>query len=1002
MVGQVEGKNINLNPDSPAPVLYNTSYPSTNAIFVNKYSKNGDFIFGNFYLGGRGTAKITTDSQNDIILTGNYLNYGGYNTDFDLSGQDYFLTGSNGASFILKIKKDGNFKWAKYVAGHNWARIHGIKTDSRDNIIFMGYNEAYFNFNGQYTTPNITINSEDYIAKIDTNGNFIWMQQLGGFNSNSYISDSLPFEIDTDNSIVLTTTKINLPVSFPNKNLFIDNKSYRGLLIKIDENRNYLWHATIANTDHSQSHHPLTVSINSDHTVNWTTTGQGVYNIYDKNENPEQIKGRIHYYNYSSSAFSFLMKFTRAGKLIYNKYKMTAHSISRVDKTNNKLYYAGRYPGPDRNPDQSIIDPPIIYDGNIQWGDTSVQKLDKCYSGTPDGDPFAYFCISEQKKIKDLHPKTSYSTWYDSPTSTTPLSPDTVLETKKYYASTQDISCPFNPTRLEVDVRVFQNPPALVVSDFSFCKLQGKRLYDLKINNNQNVEFFDENLNPINLGTNLEGNKKYYVRQIKSYDSYVSCKSDLTSFFVYDTSVPPFANDSQTFCKINTPKISDIKITGTGIKWYDAAGNPLNVNTLLSDRTKYFASQTMNGCESAKTGITVSINDSLPPTGNTQQDFCSAQNPKLSNLIVNGQDIIWYDLSGAVLATSTLLSDGKTYYATQTLSGCESTQKLAVKVNVANGGIPADDYSATFCNDTTANSRTINLNDYKTNLVSNTSDYVFEFFDAANQTISNHSNVTLNIGSNIFNVKISNALGCFVYAKLTLTLNPKPILNLPETAEFCEGKSIDINAGSGFSSYEWTKDSNPNIISTKQILSVSEVGKYTVKVKNASGCENTGSVSVTKSSFGTVIGVQIVNNTATVIMSNPGDFIFSLDNSIWQSANIFNNLPNGNHTVFVKTPAGCVIGQMNFTIFNVSNSFTPNADGINDTWKIDGIENYPNSEIKVYDRNGNMVLSKLTNGSFEWDGKYNSRPLPTGNYWYIIKVSDGRIMNGWLLIKNRN
>ncbi|MGZ5192925.1 MAG: T9SS type B sorting domain-containing protein, partial [Kaistella sp.] len=149
-------------------------------------------------------------------------------------------------------------------------------------------------------------------------------------------------------------------------------------------------------------------------------------------------------------------------------------------------------------------------------------------------------------------------------------------------------------------------------------------------------------------------------------------------------------------------------------------------------------------------------------------------------------------------------------------------------------------------------------------------------------------------------------------------------------------------------------------------------------------------------------GVQIVNNTATVIMSNPGDFIFSLDNNIWQSANIFNNLPNGNHTVFVKTPAGCVIGQMNFTIFNVSNSFTPNADGINDTWKIDGIENYPNSDIKVYDRNGNMILSKLTNGSFEWDGKYNSRPLPTGNYWYVIKVSDGRIMNGWLLIKNRN
>ena len=97
-----------------------------------------------------------------------------------------------------------------------------------------------------------------------------------------------------------------------------------------------------------------------------------------------------------------------------------------------------------------------------------------------------------------------------------------------------------------------------------------------------------------------------------------------------------------------------------------------------------------------------------------------------------------------------------------------------------------------------------------------------------------------------------------------------------------------------------------------------------------------------------------------------------------------------------------MIGQMNFTIFNVPNSFTPNADGINDTWKIHGMENYPNSDIKVYDRNGKLVLSKITSETFEWDGKFDSRAVPTGSYWYIIKVSDGRILNGWLLIKNRN
>ena len=251
-------------------------------------------------------------------------------------------------------------------------------------------------------------------------------------------------------------------------------------------------------------------------------------------------------------------------------------------------------------------------------------------------------------------------------------------------------------------------------------------------------------------------------------------------------------------------------------------------------------------------------------------------------------------------------------------------------------------------------------------------------------------------------MKISNTLGCFVYVKLDLTLDPKPALNLPASAEFCSGQSVDLDAGSGFSSYEWTKGGSGTPISSNQILNVTTAGTYNLKVKNSFGCENSASVTVTQSSLGTITGVQIVNNTATVIMSNSGSFLYSLNNSVWQSSNIFNNLSNGNHTVYVKTSGDCVIGQMNFTIFNVPNSFTPNADGINDTWKIHGMENYPNSDIKVYDRNGKLVLSKITIGTFEWDGKFDSRAVPTGSYWYIIKVSDGRLLNGWLLIKNRN
>jgi gliding motility-associated-like protein len=492
-----------------------------------------------------------------------------------------------------------------------------------------------------------------------------------------------------------------------------------------------------------------------------------------------------------------------------------------------------------------------------------------------------------------------------------------------------------------------------------------------------------------------------YVIMWKYDDGNGNTLSQTQKVIVQKTAAPTF-NAAAKFCLRNSPKISDIQISGSAIKWYDAAGNILSSGQFVANGATYFATQTVDGCESEKAMITVTVTNPAFPSGGSQQDFCSAQNPTISNLMVTGSNISWYDAAGLKLTASTPLSDGKTYYATQTVGGCESTQKLAVKVSVANGGIPAGDYSTTFCNDIVSNTKIVNLNDYKTNLIANTSGLTFDFFDSANQSISNPANQKLTVGANVFNVKISNTLGCFVNVKLTLTLNPKPQLNVPQAAEFCSGQTVNLDAGSGFSTYAWSKDNNPTIISASQIFQVSTAGKYMVKVKNDFGCENSASVTVTQSSLGAITGVQIVNNSATIVMSNAGDFLYSLDNVSWQKSNSFTNLSNGNHTALVKTSGGCVIGQMNFTIFNVPNSFTPNDDGINDTWKIDGMENYPNSDIKVYDREGKVILSKITNGTFEWDGTFASRPLPSGSYWYVIKVSDGRILKGWLLIKNRN
>ena len=73
----------------------------------------------------------------------------------------------------------------------------------------------------------------------------------------------------------------------------------------------------------------------------------------------------------------------------------------------------------------------------------------------------------------------------------------------------------------------------------------------------------------------------------------------------------------------------------------------------------------------------------------------------------------------------------------------------------------------------------------------------------------------------------------------------------------------------------------------------------------------------------------------------------------------------------------------------VPNAFSPNGDGINDTWRIKYLESYPGALIEVYNRYGQIVFSSV-GYDVDWDGTINGKPLPVGTYYYIINPKNGR------------
>lgn len=180
-----------------------------------------------------------------------------------------------------------------------------------------------------------------------------------------------------------------------------------------------------------------------------------------------------------------------------------------------------------------------------------------------------------------------------------------------------------------------------------------------------------------------------------TYEIYIRKKTSspaaarMISLIVTGIQIAPTGIAAQTFSSGAT--VANLVATGSGIKWYDAAtgGNLLANTTTLVNGTIYYASQTISSCEStARLAVTATVNGSTPPapSGAATQAFCTGAT--VANLTATGSNIKWYDaaMGGNLLPVATVLVNGSIYYASQTVSSVESTNRLAVTVNLTSGG----------------------------------------------------------------------------------------------------------------------------------------------------------------------------------------------------------------------------------------------------------------------------------------------------------------------------
>jgi hypothetical protein len=116
-------------------------------------------------------------------------------------------------------------------------------------------------------------------------------------------------------------------------------------------------------------------------------------------------------------------------------------------------------------------------------------------------------------------------------------------------------------------------------------------------------------------------------------------------------------------------------------KLYELSNSESTITVSPTETTEYWVDVTTNGV-TCREYITINVTSPAAPTGDAEQTFCDAST--IADLTATGDNIQWYDAAtgGNLLDSTTALTDGQMVYASQTVNGCESTDRLEVTVSI--------------------------------------------------------------------------------------------------------------------------------------------------------------------------------------------------------------------------------------------------------------------------------------------------------------------------------
>ena len=605
--------------------------------------------------------------------------------------------------------------------------------------------------------------------------------------------------------------------------------------------------------------------------------------------------------------------------------------------------------------------------------------------------------------------------WLDIPgaNSTTYITPG--ITSPRYYRTkvAQDIAnlnnnfCSTLSDIFTVSFLPSPNPPTSN-GNFTICTNQTIPFLSVTANVNLGVNWYDAATG----GNLLLPNSLIYLPTIagtyyaETFTLSDNCRSATRTplTLTINTLPPPTFTQLGPYCLNSNPGI--LPTISNNTTTINGTWSPATISTSTVGSQTYTFTPNAGQCATSTT-MNVTITALVVPTFTQLGPYCQNATPGILPLVSNNSATITGTWSPATITTNILGT--LTYTFTPNAGQCaiSTTMNITVTATV----FPTFTQLGPYCQNTTPGILP---------LLSNNSATI-----AGTWSPSAISTSTVGTQTYTFTPLLSQ---CVLISTMNITVerNPNPIIN---TANNVTTICVDFNSNlvvrsltlnSGITNpanytFEWFEDGSTTPIPgatgpSYTVNTASPTGAtrdYTVTVTSTSlqACQTTSlPFSVIQSGQAVIVGpfgytaTSAFSSLQTITVNIEGygapDYQYSLDDGPRQTSNVFENVSFGTHVIHIWDGKGDIAYSCeeliieDVQIIDYLHYFTPNGDGIHDTWNIVGLADKPETRIYIFDRYGKL-LKQISSTGAGWDGTYNGSQMPSDDYWFTVDYEEG-------------